>query len=56
MRGINGEKLGLKHLNVGKILIISGLRRVKCLRSNSDYSKIIKKSHEEIHLNISSAK
>ena len=41
MRGINGEKLGLKYLNVGKILITSSLCRVRCklyLRS---------KTHEE---------
>ena len=30
MRGINGENLGLKYLNVVKILMISGLCRVKC--------------------------
>ena len=30
MRGINGEKLGLKYLNVGKILMISVMYRVKC--------------------------
>ena len=30
MRGINGEVLGLKYLNVGKILMILILCRVKC--------------------------
>ena len=30
MRGISGEKLGLKYLNVGKIVLISSLCRVKC--------------------------
>ena len=49
MRGINGEKLGLEYLNVGKMLIISSLCRLKCksyLRSKThgeqDYKKFKK--------------
>ena len=49
MRGINGEKLGLKYLNVGKMLMISSLCILKCksyLRSKThgerDYKKFKK--------------
>ena len=48
MRGINGEKLGLKYLNVGKILMISSLCRVKCrlcLRSKTHGKRDYKKCH-----------
>ena len=48
MRGINGEKLGLKYLNVGKILMISSLCRVKhklYLRSKTHGERNYKKCH-----------
>ena len=48
MRGINGEKLGLKCLNVGKILTIQILCRVKCklyLRSKTQWERNYEKCH-----------
>ena len=48
MRGINGEKLGLKCLNVGKILTIYSLCRVKCklyLRSKTQAERDYEKCH-----------
>ena len=48
MRGINGEKLGLKCLNVGKILTIWSLCRVKCklyLRSKTQGERDYEKCH-----------
>ena len=48
MRGINGEKLGLKCLNVGKILTIESLCRVKCklyLRSKTQGERDYEKRH-----------
>ena len=59
MRGINGEKLGLKYLNVGKMLIISSLCRVKYklyLRSKTHGERDYKNSIEEIHLDMPSTK
>ena len=55
MRGINGEKLGLKYLNVGKILIISNLCKIKCtlyLRSKTHGEGYYKNVIEEIHLDM----
>ena len=52
MRGINGEKLGLKYLNVGKIVLISSLCRVKCklyLRIKTHGERDYKKCHWTKH-------
>ena len=48
MRGISGEKLGLRYLIVGNILIISSLCRVKCklyLRTKTHGERDCKKCH-----------
>ena len=52
MRGINGEKLGLKYLNAGKIVLISSLCRIKCklfLRIKTHGERDYKKCHWTNH-------